>query len=288
MKFPVSIPTPLFVGILAFLVLLFGGYFVGSTQAVSTQRVALYDPSGSNGASINAEGHLSVHVADGGLPAFTGPLGTRHISFPVRPGLARGECYAAFIRGGGSFESASVSDRGAGAGRPQILVRIDAYPVWVEDGQANSTPASPATGIARSPGTVTFGYTYSLSFKAFAGVLLCWHGGGTSDPFEVQMTIANGGGHPYLPEEMTLQQQGKTFVWHKLQGLRPTGYQLMGTDSTGVSFYHPLAKLVEFVPHQHTYSSTISVTPPKRFYVFELQGSGDPTRVGPFGDWSDE
>lgn len=287
MKIPVSIPTPLFVGILAFLVLLFGGYFVGNTQAVSTQRVALYDPTGSNGASVNAEGHLSVHVADGGLPAFTGPLGTRHISFPVRPGLVHGECYAAFIRGGGSFESASVGDRGGGGGRPQVLVRIDSYPVWVEDGKANSTPVSPATGVSHSQVTYTFGYTYSLSFKAFAGVMLCWHGVGTSDSFDVQMTIANGGGNPYLPEELTFSQRGKTFVWRKLQGLPPIGYQLMGTDSTGVSYYEPLAESVEFVPHQHTYSSTISVTPPKRFYVFELQG-GDPTRVGPFGDWSDE
>jgi hypothetical protein len=289
MKLPITIPTPLVVGILVFLVLLFGGYFVGSTQAVSSQRVSIFDPSGTNGVSVNAEGHMSVHLADGGLPAFTGPLGNRHISFPVRPGLHPGECYGAYTRGGGSFESASVVDEpGSGAGRPQILVRIDADPTWVEDGQANSSPISPSSGVAHTGNAFTFGYPYSLSFKAFAGVMLCWHGSGVSDRFAVQITLANGGGNQFQPEELTVQRHGRTVVWHKLQGLPPQAYELMGTGSTTVSFYEPMSKSILFVRHQHTYSSPIPANAPPRFYVFELQSSGDPTRVGPFGNWTGE
>lgn len=313
MKFPRSVPMQVFVGVVIFFVLLWGSYMVGSTRAVSSQPVYITDGSGGNAASVNQAGHLSVHLADGGLPAFAGPLYSRHLAFPRRHGLAPGQCYAAFIRGGGSFESAAVHFNGDGGGRPEVLVRIDPAPVWAETGSAGSTPPGPGTGFQRLGATDVFGFTYSLSFKAFAGVLLCWHGRGTSDSFVVQMTVANGGGrYHFNQEELFIKKTGDTFAWRKLQGPKPQGYRIMVTKSTLVSnlvrrgpdvppdtkcspsqCLHRAGKRVKFVPHQYRFSVTVPLSKVvyPRYYLLELQGQGpgiDPTRVGPFGDWTGE
>ena len=292
MKVPQSIPTPVVVGFMAFLLLLFGGYFLGDSHAISSQPVHITDGTGSNNASVNAAGHLSVHIADGGLPSFTGPLGSRHMSFPARPGLSPGECYAAYVRGGGSFESGAVTFQSGGSGEPGVLVRIDSDPVWLLGSLPGATPVSPVTGVSRSGKTWTVGFSYSLSFKAFAGILLCWHGPGKSDGFTVQFTIANGDGNPLRPEEMRFGQQGSTFNWIHLQGPRPQSYELMGTEETLVRKYSSLAPAILYVQKKPRFSYTTKTTVaplPLRFYVFENQRPpSDPTRVGPFGDWTGE
>lgn len=304
MRIPGNIPTPVFVAAILFLVLFFGGYAMGSTQAVTTQRISVFDPSGSNGANVNALGHLSVHVADGSLPAYTGPIYSRHMSYPLRS-LTSGTCYAAFTRGGGSFLSASVLDkRGSGHGLPQILVRVDANPVWVEDGHANSSPIMAAAGVSRAGSVYTFAYSYSLSFKAFAGILLCWHGQGESDKFAVQMTLANGGGGPYLPEEYTFRRSGSRFTFVKLVGTSPTpeSYQILQSTSTIVSGEHKITDPIPPVtlppnptpqqqakPQKYTVTAAAKPTGPL-FYIFENFGGSNvsPTRIGPFGNWSQE
>jgi hypothetical protein len=129
------------------------------------------------------------------------------------------------------------------------------------------------------------------------------------------MTIANGGGGPYDPEEMLFQPTGNnSYRWNHLQGPVPFGFELHGTDSTIVSNYganHPLApellvvkkpppvKGQPLVNGPPWYSATLSQAVinssyfggkiPIRYYVFEVQPTGTtPTRVGPFGDWTGE
>jgi len=307
MKLPKSIPLPFFVGVVAFFALLYGSYVAGSSNAPSSEPVYITDGTGGNQAevvNVNRQGHLSVHIADSGLPAFSGQVYARHISYPVRGGLVSGQCYAAFVRGSGQFVGAAVRFLGGGAGRPQVLVRIDPNPVWVETGGPDSTPAGPNTGFARSGSTDEFGYASPLSFKSFVGVMLCWHGSGQSDKFAVQMTLANGGFNPYDPEELTFLRTGDTFTWTKLQGPVPAGYQIWGTDSTIVTYYqrlaatvpqelprlHGVAKPIVFTRHVYHFRETASpshVVYP-RYYLFEIQPSGDPTRVGPFGSFKGE
>jgi hypothetical protein len=253
--------------------------------------------------NVNHQGHLSVHLADGGLPAFTGPLYARHIAYPNRHGLKPGQCYAAYVRGGGTFIGASIRF-GQSARRPDVLVRLDPNPIWVETGGPNSTPSGLNSGFTHSGNSDTFAYTMPLSFKSFAGVMLCWHGQGRSTSFAVQMTLANGDSNPYLPEEMTFHKSGSTLSWTKLQGPAPLAYQAIGTQSTLVSYYqavgpplrqklpplHKVGKRVVFVPHQLHFSEKLGAGKASfaRYYVFEIQPNGDPTRVGPFGSFSGE
>ena len=306
MKFPQSIPFPVFALLVVVAALAVGSYQAGSSNAPATQPVYITDSTGGNLAnvvSVNKQGHLSVHIADSSLPSLTGEVYARHISYPVRPGLRSGQCYAAFTRGSGELINAAVQFLGPARRRPQVLVRVDPNPVWLETGGPGSTPPGTQTGFSHVGSTYVFGYSLPLEFKAFIGVILCWHSAGSSDRFAVQITAANGNSNPYLPEELRFQHKGSTFTWTKLQGPLPTGYQLMGTKSTLVSYYkafgtlvpsplphlHHLGKPVIFVPHTQ-FSETVSPAKANypRYYLFELQGSGNPTRVGPFGNFQGE
>jgi hypothetical protein len=309
MKLPKSVPFPIFVLVVVVIALAVGSYQAGSSNAPSAQPVYITDGTGGNLANVvnvNHYGHLSIHIADSTLPSFTGELYARHMSYPARAGLTSGECYAGFVRGYGELIGAAVHFTGPAARRPDVLVRVDSNPIWVETKSGGSTPVGANAGFQKSNNTYVFGYSLPLQFKAFIGVMLCWHGAGTSDRFQVQMTAANDGAvNPYLPEEMTFKRTGSTFHWNKLQGPRPVGYQLMGTESTIVSYFknfgtvvpspiphlHHLGHQVIFVPHLQHFKETVNPSKANfsRYYVFELQGgTATPTRVGPFGSFSGE
>lgn len=289
MKLRDSVPTNIVAGILIFIGLLFGGYFVGSTHAVSTSPTYITDSSGSNAASVSSQGHLSVHVADPALPQSSGPLDSTRTVFPVQS-LAGGECYEAYFRGSGAFLTATLDDRaGTGNGPPHVLVRTDRSVVWLENGSQDATPFGATSGVTRYRNDFTFGFPYTLQFKAFAGVDLCWRGPGRSNQFAVQITVAGVKGGGLLPEQMRFVSQttaaGHLYRWSHVQGPTPVGYALYGSKSTQVAYYHRLGSIIPFVPHRTWYSSTVAKRPPQRLYVFQTQPSGDPTRVGPFGSW---
>jgi len=281
-----QLPNQILVGLLIFAGLLFGGYFVGSTHAVSTQPFYLTDSSGSNAANINAQGHLSVHIADPSLPASSGPLVATRMPFR-QVILEHNECYAAYTRGVGSFLTASVTDLPrSGSGRPSVLVRLDRATVFLENGSAAATPTGPTTGVVRSGTSLAFGFSYPLAFKAFAGVVLCWRGPGRSDAVRVVMTLAGNGGGELIPEDMFfLREPGGHFRWWRVRGPVPVGYQLYGSRSTLVQYYHPLAPVITYTAGRRWYAARASRSYP-RYYVFETQPGSDPTRVGPFGSWT--
>jgi hypothetical protein len=289
MKLPESIPTKVAVGVLIFLALLFGGYFVGSTHALSTTPTYITDSSGSSSASVNSAGHLSVHVADPALPPFQGPFVPKRISFTAQNSLKSGQCYQAFVRGRGQLLNATLTDLGSGSGRPSVLIRVDRSVLWLENGSPNSTPFSAMTGAGKSGSNIVFGFPYAVSFNLFSGAAVCWHGQGESDKFSVTLTISGEGGLDLLPASLLFGRNGKTFTWTFLQGQVPVSFALYGTGSTEVSY---LKRVSPFIPYRTTsgasrvYSVSVTGHVPPRVYLFELFGKTDPDRIGPFGDWT--
>jgi len=290
-RFPRSVPTTVFLGVLIFVGLLFGGYFVGSTRAISTQPVYITDPSGTSGANVNSQGHLSVHIADALLPGYRGPAGPRRAAFPVMS-LKPGQCYSAFIRGPGAFLSASFSDQpGTGSGRPRVLVRVDRSVVWLEDGSFGSTPVATVNGVQRVGNTLAFGFPYTLYFNLFSGVVACWDGPGQSDKFAIQMTVSGEGGFDVVPTALLFtahpSSSGGTYSWQlTTQGDPETGFQLFGTKTTEVTYYSPLSNILPTTTRGAVYTVHLTKPAPPRLYVFELFSGGNPNRIGPFGSWS--
>lgn len=274
--------------------LLFGGYLLGSTRAVSTTPMYITDASNSNAASVDSLNRLSVHIADPSLPVSSGPQDSVRIQFPVSQGLKFGQCYEAFVRGTGAFMSASLVDEpGTGAGRPESLVRLDRSVVWFEDGSSSSTPHTQASGVTTSGNATVFGFDYTLQFKAFAGVDVCRHSSGTSDKFSVQLTVAGLQSIDLYPEivRFTVHSgpSGHSFFWShqwiQTPGLTPTSFRVVGTNSTEVEYYRYLSSAIQYGGENKSYSASVSGALPSRFYLFELQARTDPTRVGPFGSW---
>jgi hypothetical protein len=289
MRLPNSVPTNLVIGILIFVGLLFGGYFVGSTHALSTTPTYITDSTGSSTASVSSAGHLSVHVADPSLPPYNGPFVPKRVTFDAQNSLKPGQCYAAFVRGRGQLLSATLTDLGGGGGKPSVLVRVDRAVLWLEDGTPRSTPFSPITGVAHSGSNLAFGFPYAVSFNLYSGATVCWHGSGPSDKFAVTMTISGEGGLDLLPAALLFSRHGSTFTWTFLQGQPPVSFALYGTSSSEVSYVKLLTPLVAF----HTapvgsrvYRVTVTKHVPPRLYVYELFGRTDPDRIGPFGDWT--
>jgi hypothetical protein len=288
-KFPESVPTKVVIGFLIFLALLFGGYFVGSTHALSSTPTYITDSSGSSAASVSSAGHLSVHVADPGLPPYKGPFLPKRVTFAAQNSLLPGQCYQAFVRGRGQLLNATLTDLGSGNGRPAVLIRVDRAVLWLEDKTASSTPFSPITGAAQSGSSLVFGFPYAISFNLFSGAAVCWHGPGRSDKFAITMTISGEGGLDLLPASLLFDRHGNTFTWTFLQGQLPVSFALYGTSSTEVSYLKMLSPLIPYriTPHaSRVYSVTVTKPVPPRIYVFEYFGRTDPDRIGPFGDWT--
>ena len=289
MKLPESVPTKLAVGVLIFVALLFGGYFVGSTHALSTTPMYVTDSSGSSAASVSSAGHLSVHVADPALPPFKGPFVPKRVTFSAQSSLKPGQCYQAFVRGRGQLLNATLTDLGSGSGRPSVLVRVDRSVLWLEDGSPSSTPFSTITGAGKSGSSWVFGFPYAISFNLFSGAAVCWKGPGLSDKFSVTMTISGEGGLDLLPASLLFSRSGKTFTWTFLQGQRPLSFALYGTGSTEVSYLKRLSPVILYKTTpgaSRSYSVTVTGSVPPRLYVFEMFGKTDPDRIGPFGDWT--
>lgn len=290
MRLPRSVPTSLVVGILIFFGLLLGGYFVGSTHALSSSPMFITDSSGSNPASVSSEGHLSVHIADPVTPPFKGPFMPKRTVFAAQNPLQPGQCYEAFVRGRGQMLNAAFTDLGSGNGRPSVLVRLDRGVLWLEDKSPNATPISPITGVEQSGSSLVFGFSYPVSFNLFAGVDVCWHGPGHSDKFAVAMTISGEGGLDLLPATLLFGRHGNAFTWNFQQGQLPVGFALYGTSSTEVSYLVKLSPTIPYVRTQgasRVYSWIVTKPIPPRQYLFEYFGSAtDPDRLGPFGDWT--
>jgi hypothetical protein len=303
MRIPRYIPTNLVIGILIFIALLFGGYFVGHTNARSTTPIYITDSSGSNAANVNAQGHLSVHIADSSLPSYRGPYAPRRLVFPTpwqrQPlQLGSGQCYIAFADGPGDFLTAAFQDHPhTGDGMPAVLVRLDRSIVWLENGAMADAPIGSLDGVTAIPHGYVFAFPYPLYYKSFAGVDVCWSKPGHSDTFTVELRVAGEGGADVSPEQMLFgEKKGKkgqtTFTWTLIEGGAPVGYELYGTNSTQVTFYKALpVKEVFTQSKQFTYSVTVptsAVHAYRHIYLFKMWPSGSPTRVGPFGSWSGE
>lgn len=309
MRFPAHIPSNVVVGILIFFGLLLGGYFVGRGQAApSTSPTYITDSSGSNAATVNSQGHISVHIADPSLPSYRGPYSPRRIEFPARS-LSHGQCYMAFADGPGDFLTATFRDHpGTGNGPASVLVRLDRSVVWLENGGSGpDAPIGSLDGVTAIPNGYVFAFPYTLFYHALAGLDVCWHGTGRSDTFNVELRVAGEGGADVSPEQMLfgIHKQGPNtqVTWTLIEGGAPVGYEVYGTNSTQVTFYTQLSLVSAAAPVKEvlsaqdkathlpidTYSATI--TGPlqyKRLYLFKMWPNGDPTRIGPFGSWSGE